>query len=159
MQEIIDVKQGHALYEDMLKKREELVERIANYDEQIGDLFLNEQPIGVPLLKAAVKRMLNNPELQGKICPIFLGAAYKNKGVQPLLDAIVDYLPSPTERPPVSSTLNPEIVRKPIKSDRFSAYTFKVICDSELGALAYTRIYSGELKKNNSLFNSSRGVI
>lgn len=143
----------------MGKKRQELVERIANYDELVGDLFLNEQPISVAVLKAAVKRMLNDPVLQGKICPIFIGAAYKNKGVQPLLDAIVDYLPSPTERPPVSSTLNPEITRNPIKSDRFSAYTFKVICDGELGPLAYTRIYSGELKKNNSLFNSSRGLI
>jgi elongation factor G len=83
------------------------VERIANYDDQVGDLFLNEQPISVSALKAAVRRMLNNSDLQGKICPIFLGAAYKNKGIQPLLDAIVDYLPSPTERPPVSSTLQP----------------------------------------------------
>lgn len=83
------------------------MEKIANYDELVGDLFLSEQPISVTVLKAAVKRMLNNPELQGKICPIFMGAAYKNKGVQPLLDAIVDYLPSPTERPPVSSTINP----------------------------------------------------
>ncbi len=103
--------------------------------------------------------MLNNSTLQGKICPIFIGAAYKNKGVQPLMDAIVDYLPSPTERPPVSSTLKPDIIRNPVKNEKFSAYTFKVICDNELGPLAYTRIYSGELKKNNNIFNSSRGVI
>lgn len=59
-----------------------------------------------------------------------MGSSFKNKGVQPLLDAIVDYLPSPTERPSVVSTIDSEVIRKPIKGERFSAYCFKVICDS-----------------------------
>ncbi len=59
------------------------------------------------MLKNGVRRILNDPNLQSKVCPIFLGAAYKNKGVQPLMDAVVDFLPSPTERPPVFSSLNP----------------------------------------------------
>jgi len=60
--------------------------------------------------------MLNNPLINQKITPVFLGAAYKNKGVQPLLDAVVDYLPSPTERPPVTSSIDASMVRKPIKA-------------------------------------------
>ena len=81
--------------------------------------------------------------MHNKVCPIFIGAAYKNKGVQSLLDAVVDYLPSPTERMPVVSKTDESVIRKPIKNERFSAYTFKVIYDRELGPLAYTRIYSG----------------
>lgn len=111
------------------------------------------------MLKSAVRRMLNEPKIFQKITPIFFGSAYRNKGVQPLLDAIVDYLPSPTERPPVASILDPTIIRKPVKTENFSGYTFKVICDSEHGVLAYTRIYSGELKKTSDILNSSRGVM
>lgn len=87
--------------------------------------------------------MLNTPSVYEKVTPLFLGAAYKNKGVQPLLDAIVDYLPSPTERPPVVSSLDTSLVRRPIRAETFAAYTFKVIVDKEHGVLAYTRIYSG----------------
>jgi elongation factor G len=73
--------------------------------------------------------MLSNPAVFQKITLMFLGASYRNKGVQPLLDAVVDYLPSPTERPPVESSLDPTVKRRPIKAERFSAYTFKVIVD------------------------------
>ena len=73
--------------------------------------------------------MLNNPAVFQKITLMFLGASFKNKGVQPLMDAVVDYLPSPTERPPILSDVDPNMVRKPIKAEMFSAYTFKVLCD------------------------------
>jgi elongation factor G len=157
--ESVEVRKDHPLHAEAHKKRLELVEKIANYDDAVGDLFLNEQPISEGQLKAAVRRILNDPDLQSKVCPIFLGSAFRNKGVQLLMDAVVDYLPSPTERQPVASSLDPLLTRKPLKNERFSAYTFKVICDSELGPLAYTRIYSGELRKNSSFFNSSRGVV
>lgn len=73
-----------------------MIERIANYDDVVGELYLNEQKITISVIKTAVRRMLNNPAILNKITPVFLGASYKNKGVQPLLDAVVDYLPSPT---------------------------------------------------------------
>ena len=60
---------------------------------------------------------------------MFLGASYRNKGVQPLLDAVVDYLPSPTEKPAISNSLDPSVVRKPVKGERFLGYSFKTICD------------------------------
>lgn len=157
--ESAEVRKEHPLYAEAQRRRLELVEKIANYDESVGDLFLSEQPISEGQLKAAVRRILNHPELQSRVCPIFLGSAFRNKGVQLLMDAVVDYLPSPTERPPVASSLDALLTRKPLKNERFSAYSFKVICDSELGPLAYTRIYSGELRKNSSFFNSSRGVV
>lgn len=77
---------------------------------------MSEQKLTVPVLKSAVRRMLANPFIFNKITPLFLGAAYKHKGVQPLLDAIIDYLPSPTERPPIVSSLDPSLIRNPSKS-------------------------------------------
>ena len=78
-----------------------------------------------------------------------MGSAFKNKGVQPLLDAVASYLPSPTERPPIISNADSTVKRQPIKTERFSGYTFKVVYDKEHGPLFYTRVYSGFLKKNS----------
>ena len=74
--------------------------------------------------------MMNDPAIFEKVTLMFLGASFKNKGVQPLLDAIVDYLPSPTEKPPVVNSLEPSVMRKPIKAERFLGYSFKTLCDN-----------------------------
>lgn len=155
---VSDVKENHSLYDQAKKKRDSLIQRIANYDDAIGELYLNQQKISVPMLKNAVRRMLNNPNVFDKISPVFLGASLRNQGVQPLLDAIVDYLPSPTQRPNVVSSLDNTMSRRPVKAQSLSAFTFKVLSDRELGSLAYTRVYSGFMSKNSNVLNSSRGV-
>lgn len=101
-----------------------------------------------------LRRILNNPTLQEKICPVFMGTSFKNKGVQPLMNAIIDLLPSPTERPPVLCQINPSNKRKPEKNEPLTIFVFKVIYDLEKGPLAYARVYSGLLKKNMTLFNT-----
>ena len=92
------------------------------------------------------------------ITPVLLGSSFKNKGVQPILDSVISYLPSPLQRDPVSSCDPEEVPRQPNKTEPLTGYVFKVLFDFERGPLAYTRIYSGQLSKNLDIYNSSKRI-
>ena len=107
-----------------------------------------------------VREVLRRATILGKIIPVLCGASAKNKGIQPLLDAITDYLPSPLDIPPVKG-INPdtdeEVVRKPSEEDKFCGLVFKIKSDPFVGKLAYARVYSGELKPGDTILNSTKG--
>ena len=118
--------------------------------------FLEDEPVEEAQLKAAIRKAA----LDNAITPVLLGSAFKNKGVQPLLDAVIDYLPSPLDVKPVVAT-DPadghEVVRKADLDEPFSALAFKVMSDPFVGKLTYFRVYSGKLGSGSYLLNASTG--
>ena len=136
--------------------REKLLETAADCDEAIMEKYLEGKEIGENELRAAIRR----GALSLKIVPTVCGSAFRNKGVQPLLDAVVDYLPSPIDIPPVKgvdpSSQQPE--DRPAKDDAsFSALAFKIMTDPFVGTLSFFRVYSGALTSGSSVYNSTRG--
>jgi len=133
-----------------------MVEKIAAEDHALVEKFLEKKEITVPELKKALRKGC----LAYKLIPVFCGSALKNKGVQPILDAIVDYLPSPVDLPPVEG-IDPKtgktIIRKADDSEPFSALVFKVATDPYVGTLTYFRIYSGVLNKGSYVLNANKG--
>lgn len=132
--------------------RDELIETLADFDEEIMSLYLDGRDIPVELIKKAIRQ--NTVAIN--IIPVMCGTAFKNKGVQPLLDAVVDYLPSPLDLPPVSgmSTDSSEILERTASGDSpFTALAFKIMVDPFVGRLVFCRIYSGTVKKGSSVFN------
>src|SRR2546425_10157215 len=107
-----------------------------------------------------ILRALRTGTLKNKITPVLLGSAFKNKGVQPLLDAVVDYLPSPLDVPPVHG-IDPrtenELSRRPATDEPFSALVFKVMSDPYVGKLTYFRVYSGQVKAGERVLNTTTG--
>ena len=107
-----------------------------------------------------LKKAIRRATVAGLVNPILCGAALKNKGIHPLLDAVVDYLPSPSEVPAVTGT-NPKngetITREPKEDEPFSALAFKVVADPYVGRLVYFRVYSGVAKQGQMIYNSTRG--
>jgi len=146
---------------DMTAKVEEyrhkLVEAIAEHDDQLLHLYLEGKEIAIDDLK----RVLRKACVANKIVPIFCGSALKNKGVQFLLDGVVDYLPSPLEVPAVKGT-NPkddqEIKRQASDDEPFSALAFKIATDPFVGKLCFFRVYSGTIKAGSYVLNSSTGT-
>jgi elongation factor G len=142
--------------EEAKRRREELLESIAEVDDQMLISFVEQHPVTAKELKMAIRRAT----VAGLVNPILCGAALRNKGVHPLLDAIVDYLPSPVEVPGVSGT-NPKngetITREPREDEPFSALAFKVVADPYVGRLVYFRVYSGVAKQGAMLYNAARG--
>jgi len=142
------------LQEKASKKREELLEKIAEEDEEIMELYLEKKEI--PLEK--IRKKLRELVVNYKIVPVFCGSALKNKGVQPVLDAIVYYLPSPLDMPPVKG-FNPktgkEEERKVDDNQPFAALAFKIQTDPYVGTLTYFRVYSGILKKGSYILNAN----
>ncbi|MCF8369535.1 MAG: elongation factor G [Bacteroidales bacterium] len=140
-----------------LEARNALVERIAEFDDEIMQLYLDDQEIPYETLKRVARRATHKLF----ITPVFTGAAYKNKGVQLLLDAIVDFLPSPIDVGAVIGTdiYDPEKshTRTPSVSDPFSALAFKLIHDPFVGQQTFIRIFSGTLKSGMQIFNSTKG--
>ena len=136
--------------------REKLVEAVAESDDRLFEKFIEGHGIGEADLKAAIRRAT----IAQKIFPVVCGAAFKNKGVQNLLDAVVDYLPSPAEVPPVQGTAidNPEcaLERKPEDSEPFAALVFKIMTDPFVGQLAFFRVYSGTLETGDSVYNVAK---
>ena len=145
---------------DLLDKaksfREQMVEAVAESDDHLFAKFVE----GAPISEQEVMEGLRKATIAQKIFPVICGTAFKNKGVQNLLDAVVDYLPSPIDIPPVQGTLpdNPEVLEeRPAADDApFSALVFKIMTDPFVGQLAYIRVYSGRLGAGESVFNVAK---
>lgn len=133
--------------------REQMLEAIAEYDEALLLKYLD----GVALSPEEIKAGLRNAVVSGKVVPVLCGTALKNKGVQPLLDAIVSYLPAPTDVPPVVG-FNPKTEEKEERhasdNESFCALAFKIATDPHVGKLTYLRVYSGVIKKGDTVYNS-----
>jgi len=136
--------------------RHNLVEAVADHDDDIMHAFIEDQPVETDQLKAAIRAAT----LDISITPVVLGSAFKNKGVQPLLDAVLDYLPSPVDVPPligIDPRNGEEVERKASLDDPFSALAFKVMSDPFVGKLTYFRVYSGKLRSGSYVYNSTTG--
>ncbi len=135
--------------------REKMLEALAEVDEALMERYLGDQKISPEEIRAAVRA----GTIAMKLVPVLCGASFKNKGVQPLLDAVVDFLPSPLDIPPMQG-LNPETreneVRVPGDDEPFSALAFKIMNDPYVGQLVFLRVYSGTLSSGSNVYNSSR---
>ncbi|MGY9084437.1 MAG: elongation factor G, partial [Acidimicrobiales bacterium] len=138
--------------------RELLMDAVSAYDEDIMEKYLEGEEITVEVLKASIR----HGAITGEIVPILCGSAFKNKGVQPLLDAVVDFMPSPLDIPETVGT-NPrneeeQLIRRPKDDDPFSALAFKLMTiDQREGRLTFARIYSGTLSKGETIVNTRTG--
>ncbi len=145
------------LKEEVEQSRHELIEKIAETDDALLEKYLGGTEPTVEELKAALRRAVIAYEL----VPIYAGTSLRNKGVQPLLDAVVDYLPSPLDLPPVTGTVprtEEAISYKRVKEEPFSGLAFKIQIDPHVGKLTYVRIYSGKLTSGSYVYNSNKGV-
>jgi elongation factor G len=136
--------------------RAKLIDVLSTFDENILEKYVGEEEITVEDLRSAIRA----GTISNEIVPILNGTAFKNKGVQPLLDAIVDYLPSPVDLPPVTGVTmkgNEEVERKPSDSEPFAALAFKIMSDPHVGKLTYFRVYSGTLEKGSQVVNTTSG--
>ena len=136
--------------------RELMLDKLSEFDETIMEKYLEEEEISIDDLKSAIREGTLNHDL----VPILNGTAFKNKGVQPLLDAVVDYLPSPLDIPEIigqSLKGNEEVTRKPSDDEPFAALAFKIMTDPHVGRLAFFRVYSGSLEKGSQILNSRTG--
>ena len=131
-----------------------LLDKVAEYDDEMLELYLSDEEIPDEVLIRAIRTGTLSAELN----PVLCGSSFKNKGVQQLLDAIVDFLPSPLDVPPVTGVDNRgnEVERRPSDDEPFSALAFKVVSDSFVGRLTFFRVYSGVLKAGSSVYNSSK---
>lgn len=149
--------------DDMKEKaaefRHALVETVAESDEELLVKYLDGEDLSEEEIKSAIRKMT----LAGTLVPVTCGSAYKNKGVQPLLDTVVDYMPSPLDIPPIKGWLpgredEGEIAdRKADDNGPFSALAFKIMTDPFVGKLAFFRVYSGTLKSGSYVYNSTKG--
>lgn len=153
-QEVTDI--PPEMQEEAMKRREELIEAIADTDDDIMAKYIEGEEITTTELKQALRRAT----LAVKMVPVLCGAAFRNKGVQLLLDAVVDYLPAPNDLPPVRGT-NPrtgeEEERAADDSQPFSALAFKIATDPYVGKLTYFRVYSGVVRAGSYVYNATKG--
>ena len=145
------------LLEEANKWRHHLIEETATYDEHLMEKYLSDKEISVDEIKAAVRRGC----LDNTFIPTFCGSAFKNKGIQRLLDAVIDFLPSPLDIPAVNG-IDPknsdiELSRETSEKAPFSALAFKIMTDPYIGRLTYLRVYSGLLKKGSYVYNPNIG--
>ena len=148
--------------DDMLETaneyRERLLEAVADVDDHLLEQFLHDQPLDPERVMAAVRQAT----IESKMVPVLCGSSFKNKGVQKLLDCIVDFLPSPVDKPPVvgydPAKPDKEITRAPSVDEPAAALAFKVTTDPYVGRLTYLRLYSGEMKAGSYVLNVNSGV-
>jgi elongation factor G len=156
-----------ALREQAMEYREQLVEKVSEVNDDLLKRYLHGEPLSETEIRATIRRRVAESlhREEAPFVPVLCGAAFKNKGVQPLLDAIVDYLPSPEDVPPITGT-NPNrseddddyLVERPADdAGPFSALAFKVMTDSYVGQLTFIRVYSGVMKTGATVLNTGRG--
>ncbi|MCY3663102.1 MAG: elongation factor G [bacterium] len=137
-------------------RRAEIIDAVSTIDDDILEKFVAEEEITAEDLRPAIRR----GTLSGQFVPVLCGSAFKNKGVQPLLDAVVDYLPSPLDLPPVEGT-HPRsgaiLTRDTDEAEPFAALAFKIMSDPHVGRLTYFRVYSGKVSKGDQILNSRTG--
>jgi elongation factor G len=156
--DVVDIPAEH---EDRAREaREHLLEEVSHYDDELVELILEDAEIPVEKLKAAIRQAT----LDIKLTPVFCGSAFKNKGVQPLLDAVLDYLPSPLDVPPVHGLVEVRGQEEPQEQTRpaednapFAALAFKIMADPFVGKLTYFRVYSGRLEAGSRILNVNTG--
>jgi elongation factor G len=144
--------------EDAAKKRNEMLEKLSDLDDSLMERYLNEESISSEEIKAVIRK----GTVSLAFVPVLFGASFKNKGVHPLLDAVVDYLPSPLDVPPVKGvhpSTGKEEIRNPSDEEPFSALVFKIMNDAYVGTLSFCRVYSGKLKVGASVYNSSKDTV
>ncbi|MET8151652.1 elongation factor G [Actinoplanes sp. NPDC049668] len=135
--------------------REKLIETLADVDDAVMEKYLEGEEVSQDEIKAAIRRAT----IASKANPVLCGSAFKNKGVQPMLDAVVDFLPSPLDVPAIDGTAvdgETPIVRKPSNDEPFSGLAFKIQTDKHLGKLTYVRVYSGTLDSGSQVVNSTK---
>ncbi|KAL3669410.1 hypothetical protein V7S43_005804 [Phytophthora oleae] len=160
------------LYEKAIEGRQTLIERASNFDDELGELFLMEEEIDNETLKAALRRITVQRGMASQVVVTLCGSALKNKGVQPLLDGVVDYLPSPLDLSPFEAhtivggkktrgrghgSEDKVVQLKPSSSEPLCALAFKVQHDRQRGLVVFFRVYSGVLNAKSQLINASRG--
>jgi elongation factor G len=146
-----------ALDENYYKEhREKSVEYIAEHDDTLVEKYLNGEKISAHELRASIRRST----IALKLVPVLAGSAFKNKGIQPLLDAVVDYLPSPLDVPPVEGTTATDevVLRRASDEEPFAALAFKIMSDPFVGHVTFIRVYSGVLKSGSYVYNSTKQV-
>ena len=137
--------------------REKMIEAVAEHDDHLFERFIEGQPISNDQIRAAIRKAT----ISLKVFPVICGSAFKNKGVQTMLDAVVDYLPSPVDVPPVEGMdldhRDRVLHRRASDEEPFAALVFKIMTDPYVGQLAFFRVYSGSLKSGDSVFNVAKG--
>ncbi|QEC50301.1 elongation factor G [Baekduia soli] len=155
--DVVEIPEEHRDRAD--EAREALIDAVTTFDDDLAEAYLENGDVEVPQLKAAIRKAV----LELGITPVFCGSAFKNKGVQPLLDAVVDYLPSPLDVPPVEGIVEArngditEEVRNASDEEPFAALAFKIAADPFVGKLTYFRVYSGRLSAGSRILNVSSG--
>jgi elongation factor G len=144
------------LHDEARAAREKLIEALADADDQMMQRYLDGHKVSEDEIREGLRRAT----ISKRAVPVLVGAAFKNKGVQPMLDAVVDFLPSPGDRGAVIGTDESgakEVSRKPADEEPFSALAFKIMTDPFVGQLTYFRVYSGTLESGATIYNSSKG--
>jgi elongation factor G len=157
-QDVVEIPEH--LLEQAIAAREHLLEEVSHYDDGLLELLLEDAEIPQERLKQAIRKA----SLENRMTPVLCGSSFKNKGVQPLLDAVIDYLPSPLDVPPVSGTelvkgsdQEREVQRKADDSEPFAALAFKIMADPYVGKLTFFRVYSGHLEAGARILNVGSG--
>ncbi len=152
--EVIDVPSD--LMELAVRYREQMIEAVVEFDDEVLEKYLN----GETLTSDEIVRALRAGTIALKVSPVLCGASFRNKGVQPLLDAVIAYLPAPTDVPPVTAqevNSDKEVLRRPSKGDPFVALAFKIMTDPYAGSLTFFRVYSGAVRAGDSILNATQG--
>ncbi|TPX31496.1 hypothetical protein SmJEL517_g05195 [Synchytrium microbalum] len=153
---LTDTEPFKRLYKDASKARNDMLEALADVDEAFLSVYLDAMDSGTEIATDVIQAALRRATISGKAVPVLCGAAFKNTGVQPVLDAVLDYLPSPVDRPAAIATSNGKSLEVKMNDSQPVALAFKIMQDPKRGLLTFVRVYSGVLDTKTTLLNSTR---